>query len=91
MNKGKMKECKNYSVSKKNATRENNALSKNNQKHFANIFWGKGIRHYPIFNIHSYFTINGHIFLLFLEYVEEIGGKKWAILHQHAIAMILHN
>ena len=76
---------------KKNATRENNALSKNNQKHFANIFWGKGIRHYPIFNIHSYFTMNGHIFLLFLEYVEEIGGKKWAILHQHAIAMILHN
>ena len=76
---------------KKNATRENNALSKNNQKHFANIFWGKGIRHYPIFNIHSYFTMNGHIFLLFLEYVEEIGGKKWAIFRQHAIVMTLHN
>ena len=78
-------------VSKKNATRENNALSKNNQKHIVNIFWGKGIRHYPIFNIRSYFTKNGHIFLLFLEYVEEIEGKNWAIFRQHDIAMTLHN
>ena len=74
-----------------NATRENKALSKNNQKHSANILWGKGVRHNPIVNIHSYFIINGHIFLLFLEYVEEIGGKKWAILRQHAIVMTLHN
>ena len=74
-----------------NATRENNALSKNNQKHSANIFWGKGIRHYPIFNIHSYFTMKGHIFLLFLEYVEEIGGKKWPIFRQHGLVMALHN
>ena len=66
-------------------------LSKNKWKHSANILWGKGIRHNPIFNIHSYFTINGHIFLLFLEYVEEIGGKKWAMFRQHAIVMTLHN
>ena len=76
---------------KKNATGENKALSKNNEKHSANILWAKGIQHYPIFNIHSHFTSNGHIFLFFLEYVEEIGGKKWPILHQHGIVMALHN